>query len=97
MRQVGSLQMVNPEDDNDNYHGPCSDIVNRVTGKVDVDVLVRNQGSIYLFQPLTPRAKEWIYANVQPNAQWFGASLAVEHRYAADLAAGMREAGLVLT
>jgi len=47
--------MVNPEDDNDNYHGPGSDLVNRVTGKVDVDVLVGNEGSIYLFQPLTPR------------------------------------------
>lgn len=87
---------MNPEDDNDNYYGPCSDIVNRVTGKVDVDVLVRNEGSIYLFQPLTPRAKEWICANVQPKAQWFGTSLVVEHRYAADLAAAMRADGLVL-
>lgn len=87
---------MNLEDDNDNYYGPCSDIVNRVTGKVDVGVLVRNEGSIYLFQPLTPRAKEWIAKNVQPDAQWFGNALVVEHRYAAGLAAAMREAGLVL-
>jgi len=72
--------------------GPTSDIVN----KVYPDVLVRNEGSVFLFTPLTPAAKNWIAANVQPNAQWFGASLVVEHRYAADLAAVMREAGLIL-
>jgi hypothetical protein len=59
------------------------------------DVFVTCEGSIFLFTPITLRAKQWICANVQPDAQWFGASLAVEHRYAADLAAGMREAGLV--
>jgi hypothetical protein len=77
---------------NDDWVGPTSDIVN----KVYPDVRVRNEGSLFLFCPLTPRAKQWICANVQPNAQWFGESLVVEHRYAADLAAAIREAGLVL-
>jgi len=49
-----------------------------------------------LFEPLTVAAKQWIAENVQPDAQWFGNALAVEWRYAAELAAAMREAGLVL-
>jgi hypothetical protein len=77
---------------NNDWFGPTSDIVN----KVPPDVLVRNEGTVFLFTPLTLAATNWICANVQPNAQWFGASLVVEHRYAADLAAAMREAGLVL-
>ena len=60
------------------------------------DVLVANEGTVFLFNPLTPRAKEWIEEHVQPDAQWFGTTLVVEHRYAWGLAQGMKEAGLVL-
>lgn len=87
---------MNPEDENKDYCGPCSDIVNRVMGKAAVDVFVRCEGSVLLFYPLTPAAKQWITDNVEPAAIYFGASLVVEHRYAADLAGGMRAAGLVL-
>jgi len=78
--------------DNDDWVGPTSDIVN----KVYPDIRVRNEGTIVLFTPITLRAKQWIPANVQPDAQWFGASLAVQHRCAADLSAAMREDGFVL-
>jgi len=81
----------NESNDND-WFGPTSDIVN----KVYPDVLVRNEGSVFLFTPLTPAAKHWICANVQPDAQWFGNALAVEWRYAAELAAAMRADGFVL-
>jgi squalene cyclase len=47
-------------------------------------------------QRLTSRGKEWIDENVQPDAQWFGNTLVVEHRYAWGLAQGMKDAGLVL-
>ncbi len=60
------------------------------------DVLVANEGTIFLFNPLTARAKEWIDDNVQPDAQWFGTTLVVEHRFAWGLAQGMKDAGLVL-
>jgi hypothetical protein len=63
----------------------------------DIDVHVRNEGAIFLFTPITPRAKQWIAANVQSEAQWFGQALVVEHRYALGLAVGMRDAGLVLS
>ena len=60
------------------------------------DVLVHNEGTVFLFNPLTSRAKEWIDENVQPDAQWFGTSLVVEHRYAWGLAQGMKQNGLIL-
>jgi hypothetical protein len=60
------------------------------------DVLVHNEGTIFLFNPLTAAGKEWIDDNVQPDARWFGTTLVVEHRYAWGLAQGMQDAGLIL-
>jgi hypothetical protein len=60
------------------------------------DILVHNEGTLFLFRPLTVRAKSWIDENVQPDAQCFGAALVVEHRYALRLAQGMKDAGLLL-
>ena len=60
------------------------------------DVLVHNGGSVFLFCPLTARAKVWIDEHVQQDARWFGAALVVEHRYALGLAQGMKDAGLLL-
>jgi hypothetical protein len=77
--------------DNDRF-GPTSDIVN----KVRPDIFVRCEGTIFLFEPLTVAAKQWICENVQPDARWFGNALAVEWCYAAELAAGMRKDGFVL-
>jgi hypothetical protein len=60
------------------------------------DVLVRKEGTVFLFCPLTSRGREWIDEHVQPDAQWFGSALVVEHRFACGLAQGMKDAGLVL-
>lgn len=60
------------------------------------DVLVRNEGTLFLFWPLTTPAKDWIDDHVQPDSRWFGAALVVEHRYALGLAEGMKNAGLRL-
>jgi len=62
----------------------------------DPDVLVRNKGSIFLFQPLTLKANIWIAEHVKSDALWFGDALVVEHRYAGDLARAMHDDGLVL-
>jgi hypothetical protein len=59
-----------------------------------VDVTVSNEGTLFLFRPLTSEARAWIEENVSEESQWFGDSLVVEHRYARDLAAGMIDAGL---
>jgi hypothetical protein len=61
-----------------------------------LDVLVRNEGTLFLFCPLTPPAKQWIADHVQTDATWFGNALVVEHRYAWGLGQGMRDAGLNL-
>ena len=59
------------------------------------DVVVRNSGSVCLFEPVTPAAKDWVAEHVQlEGCQWLGASFAVEHRFASGLAEGMLEAGL---
>lgn len=60
------------------------------------DVLVRNEGTVFLFCPLTPRAKQWVAEHVEEHATWFGHTLVVEHRFAWGLAVGMKEAGLQL-
>lgn len=61
------------------------------------DVLVRNEGTVFVFCPLTSAAKEWIDENVEAEAyQWFGNSLVVDHRCAWGLGQGMKDAGLVL-
>ena len=59
------------------------------------DVLVCNEGTVF-FRPLTSRGKQWIEEHVQPDAQWFGSTLVVEHRFAWGLAQGLKDAGLVL-
>ena len=59
------------------------------------DILVRNEGTVFVFCPLTRRAKQWIDEHVQ-DALWFGNVLVVEHRYAWGLAVGMKDAGLRL-
>jgi len=60
------------------------------------DVLVHNEGTLFLFCPLTSRGKDWINDHVSPDAQWVGSALVVEHRFAWGLAQGMKDAGLVL-
>jgi hypothetical protein len=62
-----------------------------------IDVFVRNEGTVFLFCPLTDRGKNWLEQNVETEPwQWFGNALLVEHRFACGLGQGMRDAGLVL-
>ena len=51
--------------------------------------------SVFQIVPKTNAAKDWIRDNVQYEAyQKLGEALCVEHRYIADLVAGMVEEGL---
>ena len=61
------------------------------------DVIVVNQGSIFLFHLHTQAAKAWVSQNVEDGAQYFGGALVVEHRYARDLVARMLADGLLVT
>jgi hypothetical protein len=68
----------------------------KIETKTTPDVSVRNEGTVFLFCPLTARAKKWIDEHVQSYAQWFGNALVVEHRLAWGLAEGMKDEGLML-
>jgi hypothetical protein len=61
-----------------------------------VDVLVSNHGTIFLFELKTTAAKEWVSEKVGGEVSYFCGSLVVEHRFALDLAEGMRNDGLVV-
>lgn len=59
------------------------------------DVEIQNEGTIFLFHLQTEAAREWVLENVDRGSPYLGPyTLAVEHRYARDLAAGMQNAGL---
>jgi hypothetical protein len=59
------------------------------------DVYISNNGSVFSFQPVTKAGKDWITENVQTESwQWLGDTLAIESRFAAQLADGMISAGL---
>jgi len=64
----------------------------RIPGKHNTpDVLERNEGTVFVFCPLTDRARAWIDENVQTETwQWVGNALVVEYRYAWGLATGTR-------
>lgn len=64
--------------------------------KALADVTVSNEGTVFLFRANTQFGKEWIDDNVPAEATYFADGLVVEHRYARDLADGMRGDGLVL-
>ncbi len=55
------------------------------------DVEIENQGTIFLFTPLTTQAQEWLEEHTA--GMWWGRSLIVEPRYARDLAYGLTEEG----
>ena len=50
---------------------------------------INNQGSIFLFTPLTEDAKSWWQENVSNDCQKFGNAFVVEHRYAYDIIDGL--------
>jgi len=66
--------------------------------KKQPDVKIDNQGTIWMFHPLSETAKQWVDENVNLETyQWMGPRFAVEHRYVTDLVQGMRAAGLTVT
>ena len=68
------------------------------TKKKRIDVEIRNCISLIMVAPLTRRAKAWVKEYVEEPSpdglRWMGGAFACELRYAGDLVAGMREAGL---
>ena len=62
------------------------------------DLVITNEGPVFIFQPLTDKAREWLEEAVESDPyQWLGNSLAVEHRYAALLAEEAQKDGLTIS
>jgi hypothetical protein len=61
-----------------------------------VDIRGENHGSLYLLQPLTEQASDWLHQHVAENAQWFAWALVVEHRYISDIVRGAIAEGLTV-
>lgn len=58
-----------------------------------IDYIIENHGSIFLFRPQHAAAEQNLRDNVADDAGWLGHALAVEHRYAFDLAQQLRAEG----
>ena len=65
--------------------------------EAEADVIVSNEGSVFLLNPVTDAGKEWLKENCRPEGwQWLGQCLAIETRYALDIVEGMQGDGLVV-
>jgi hypothetical protein len=65
--------------------------------KIPPDFLVENHGSIFLLKPQTPSARSWLEEHIgQDNGYqpYWPSSVVVEHRYIADIVAGIQSDGL---
>lgn len=64
---------------------------------IERDFRIQETGSNFvLLHPLTEQAGEWLAENVDPEAQWWGTGLVVEHRYLEALIDGIHAEGFVL-
>lgn len=57
------------------------------------DFTIRNEGTIFLVTPSSQEALQHLIDNTGEEAQFFGKSLVVEHRYIGDLVTGLRDNG----
>lgn len=63
----------------------------------DIDFLVRPHGTIWTFEPVSERAKEFTGTGLDvADWQWLGPAFAVDHRPANDLVTALENEGFVL-
>lgn len=60
------------------------------------DFLIQNHGTIFLLCPVSDAAVEWVGEHLPPDATRFGTAVVIEHRYVADIVAGIKGDGLGL-
>jgi hypothetical protein len=59
-----------------------------------MDFVTRDEGTIWLFTPLTPAALQFLSEHIQEDAQYFDDSLAVDHRCVENLLHDLQEHAL---
>ena len=62
------------------------------------DISIENHGSIFLIKPLTPAAIAWIEESIGADNgyQPYFPAVVIEHRYIADIVAGIQNDGLLM-
>ena len=58
------------------------------------DLLVRNEGTIFLLTPVSDNGKAWVEEHVSDDHQEWCGAIVVEHRYITDIVAGAQADGL---
>ena len=58
------------------------------------DFAVQNHGTVYLLEPRTPEADEWITENLPEDVIYLGHMVAIEHRYIGEIVDGIQGDGL---
>lgn len=59
-----------------------------------IDLVFHNHGSVWLMEPRTPLADEWIADNIPEDAPMLGNNIAIEARYVPDVVIGAIKDGL---
>ncbi len=63
----------------------------------DPDIIIRDEGSVFLVKPVSDAGRQWIDTNLQTEPwQWLGEALGVEHRFITDIIDGMLGDGLIV-
>ncbi len=60
------------------------------------DFTVQDEGTIFLLTPVSDLAVDWVDSHLPQDAQHFGDSILVEHRYISDIVAGIQDDGLTV-
>lgn len=62
------------------------------------DFHVHGGGTVYVLQPLSQEARDWVSDNLQVESwQFLGSGVGIEHRYIGDIVAGIRADGLTVS
>jgi hypothetical protein len=59
-----------------------------------MDFTVENHGSIFILQPMSQAALDWVEDNLHPDHQTWAGGVVVEHRYIEDIVVGIQADGL---
>lgn len=64
--------------------------------KTMADFEVSNHGTIVIFTPLTPVARDWVAKFLPEDAQCWAGGVVIEHRYISDVVIGAQRDGLMV-
>ena len=60
------------------------------------DFEVSSHGTIFIFTPLTPAARNWVADFLPEDAQQWAGGAVIEHRYISDVVIGAQRDGLMV-